>query len=84
MQTTYISYTLYYSLCQLSQLEKLDIVLNPLKRLPKVVSSLTSLKELDMEGCKLSNLPKRFVWLNFCFVLNIQYLTSLYTYQVLL
>jgi len=53
--------TLYYSLCQLTQLEKLIIAGNPLNTVPEVVSSLTSLKELNMGGCELSDLPERFV-----------------------
>jgi len=59
----YIYSTLYdyYSLCQLTQLEKLDIGYNPLNTLPEVVSSLTSLKELNMWICELSTLPERFV-----------------------
>jgi len=56
-----IPYTLYYSLCQLTQLEILHIGANPLNIVPEVVSSLTSLKELDMVGCELSTLPERFV-----------------------
>jgi len=62
-----IPYTLYYSLCQLTQLEKLDnIGYNPLNTVPEVVSSLTSLEELKMWNCKLSNLPERFVCHIFC------------------
>jgi len=67
-----ISHTLYYSLCQLTQLEKLRIAENPLNTVPEVVSSLTSLKELDMWRCKLSTLPERFVFHNFCIVSNTQ------------
>jgi len=57
----HISYSLYYSLCQLTQLEKLYIGKNPLYAVPEVVSSLTSLKELTVGCCKLSTLPERFV-----------------------
>jgi len=60
-----IPHTLYYSLCQLTQLEKLDIGDNPLYTVPDVVSSLTSLKELNKGSCKLFDLPKRFVCHNF-------------------
>jgi len=63
---THISQTLYYSLCQLTHLEKLNIAHNPLNTVPEVVSSLTSLKELDMWNCKLFNLPERFVCHSFC------------------
>jgi len=52
---------LFYSLCQLTQLEKLDIGWNPLNTVPEVVTSLTSLEELNMESCELSTLPERFV-----------------------
>jgi len=48
-------------MCQLTQLEKLDIGKNPLNTVPEVVSSLTSLKELYMKDCKLYTLPERFV-----------------------
>jgi len=51
----------YYSLSQLTQLEKLDIGGNTLKTAPDVVSSLTSLKQLDMISCGISSLPERFV-----------------------
>jgi len=51
----------YYSLCRLIQLEKLNIGRNPLNTVPEVVSSLASLKELNMWNCDLSNLPDRFV-----------------------
>jgi len=57
-----ISHTLYYSLCQLTQLENLDIARNPLNTVPEVVSSLTSLKELYMGICEFSTLPERFVF----------------------
>jgi len=56
-----IPYPSYYSLCKLSQLEKLNIGGNPLNTVPEAVSSLTSPKELDMENCELSTLPERFV-----------------------
>jgi len=71
-QVDYIYLTLYnyYSLCQLTQLEKLRIGWNSLNSVSEVVSSLTSLKELDMLRCKLSNLPERFV--ESFIVLNIQ------------
>jgi len=55
------SITLYYSLCQLTQLEILDIGDNALNTVPDVVSSLTSLKQLDMSYCDISSLPERFV-----------------------
>jgi len=55
------SITLYYSLSQLTQLEILDIGRNPLNTVPDVVSSLTSLKQLDMWNCGISSLPERFV-----------------------
>jgi len=55
------SITLYYSLSQLTQLEELHIGWNTLKTVPDVVSSLTSLKQLDMEECGISSLPERFV-----------------------
>jgi len=58
---SYHSITLYYSFCQLTQLEKLDIGWNTLKTVPEVVSSLTSLKRLDMWRCGISSLPERFV-----------------------
>jgi len=59
----YIYLTLYdyFSLCQLTQLEKLDIRYNPLKTVPDVVSSFTSLKKLDMRMCELCDLPERSV-----------------------
>jgi len=57
----HISHILYYSLCQLTQLENLDIGWNPLNTVPEVVSLLTSLKELNMWSCKLSTLLERFV-----------------------
>jgi len=59
----YIYFTLYdyFSLCQLTQLEKLDIGLNPLHTIPEVVSSLTSLEELKLESCELSTLHERSV-----------------------
>jgi len=41
-----------------------------LHTVPEVVSSLTSLKELDMRSCKLSDLPERFV--EYLIVSNIQ------------
>jgi len=52
---------LYYSLSQLTQLETLDIVGNPLNTVPEVVSSLTSLKQLNMSYCSKFWLPERFV-----------------------
>jgi len=55
------SITLYYSLSQLTQLEKLNIRWNTLNTVPDVVSSLTSLKQLDMSYCRISSLPERFV-----------------------
>jgi len=68
----YIYLTLYdyFSLRQLTQLERLYIGRNPLNAVPEVVSSLTSLKELDMIMCKLSTLPERFV--EYFIVSNIQ------------
>jgi len=60
----------------MTQLEKLHIASNSLFAVPEVVSSLTSLKELDMYGCRLSDLPERFVCQNVWIVLNIQYLKS--------
>jgi len=62
----YISHILYYSLCQLTQLEKLDIGENPFNTVPEVVSSLTSLKKLNMSDCKISTLHERFVSHIFC------------------
>jgi len=62
-----ISHILYYSLCQLTQLEKLNIGYNPLKTVPEVVSSLISLRELYMASCNLSTLPERFVSQSYCF-----------------
>jgi len=66
----------YYSLCQLTQLEKLDVGYNPFNTVPQyteVVPSLASLKELNMSDCNLSNLPERFVCRNkFYITLNIQ------------
>jgi len=55
------SITLYYSLSQLTQLEKLDIRGNTLNTVPDVVSSLTSLKQLNMSNSRISSLPERFV-----------------------
>jgi len=52
------SRNLYYSLRQLTQLEKLVIRESPLNTLPEGVSSLTSLKELEMRRCTLSTLPE--------------------------
>jgi len=59
----YIYLTLYdyFSLCQLTHLEKLNIGWNSLNTVPEVVSSLTSLEELYMWSCELSTLPERFV-----------------------
>jgi len=68
----HISHTLYYSLCQLTQLEKLHIGDNPLNTVPEVVSSLTSLKELNMGSCELFTLPERFVCHRFCIVSSTQ------------
>jgi len=53
--------SLYYSLSQLTQLEILDIRDNSLNTVPGVVSSLTSLKQLNMNNCGISSLPERFV-----------------------
>jgi len=39
----------------------LDIGHNTLKTVPDVVSSLTSLKQLNMSVCRISSLPERFV-----------------------
>jgi len=60
---TYLCYciSLYYSFSQLTQLEELDIGENPLNTVPDVVSSLTSLKQLNMSRCRISSLPERFV-----------------------
>jgi len=55
------SITLCYSLSQLTQLEILDIGENPFNTVPDVVSSLTSLKQLNMSHCRISSLPARFV-----------------------
>jgi len=55
------SITLYYSLSQLAQLEILNIGRNTLNTVPDVVSSLTSLKQLNMSHCGISSLPERFV-----------------------
>jgi len=66
----YLTFFYYYSLCQLTQLEKLNIAKNPLHTVPEVVSSLTSLKELDMRSCKLSDIPERFM--EYFIVSNIQ------------
>jgi len=52
---------LYYSICQLTQLEILDMYNNTLNMVPEVVSSLTSLKQLDINQCGISSLPERFV-----------------------
>jgi len=52
---------LYYSLSQLTQLEILNIGSNPLNTVPDVVSSLRSLKDLDMSRFGISSLPERFV-----------------------
>jgi len=68
---------LYYSLCQLTQLEILRIEGNSLNIVPEVVSSLTSLKKLDVWRCELSTLPERFVFHNISSVSNIQYFSSL-------
>jgi len=59
--SSFHSITLYYSLCQLTQLEELHIEGNPLYTVPDVVSSLTSLKQLNMSRCDISSLPERFV-----------------------
>jgi len=56
-----IFHILYYSLCQLTQLDKLEVRENPLNTVPEVVSSLTPLKELCMKDCRLRTLPERFV-----------------------
>jgi len=45
----------------MTQLEILGIGVNPLNTVPDVVSSLTSLKQLDMNSCGISSLPERFV-----------------------
>jgi len=55
------SITLYYSFSQLTQLETLYIGRNTLNTVPDVVSSLTSLKQLNMSDCGISSVPERFV-----------------------
>jgi len=79
----YIYLTLYdcFSLCQLTQLEKLNIGWNSLNTVPKVVSSLKSLKELYMWRCELSDLPERSVSHNTISVSESQSLTSLHACQ---
>jgi len=57
----FLCYILYYSLSQLTQLEILDIGMNTLNTVPEVVSSLTSLKQLNVENCCGFGLPDRFV-----------------------
>jgi len=52
----------YYSVSQLSRLEILVISSNFLNTVPAVVSSLTSLRELNMRNCGLSDLMERFVF----------------------
>jgi len=52
---------LYYSLSQLTQLEILNIGYNTLNTVPNVVSSLASLKQLNMNRCRISSLPGRLV-----------------------
>jgi len=67
-----------------TQLEKLHIGDNPLKTLPEVVSSLTSLKELDIENCGLSNLPERFVCHNkfyITFIFNNYYFIEMFQHS---
>jgi len=65
--TLFSSYTVIFciilncSLSQLTQLDILDIGDNPLNTVPDVVSSLTSLKQLNMNNCGISSLPERFV-----------------------
>jgi len=77
---TYLCYciSLYCSLSQLTQLEILDVGSNPLNRVPDVVSSLTSLKQLDMNSCDISSLPERFVCHMFITTSKHHYYLSLY------
>jgi len=56
-----LNITFYYRFSQLAQLEILDIGVNTLNTVPDVVSSLTSLKQLNMIDCDISSLPERFV-----------------------
>ena len=62
---TYIYTISIYALHRLSQLDKLqvlDLSYNPLLReVPEAVYSLSQLTELNLAGCKLSNVSDRYV-----------------------
>ena len=51
---------LNYSICSLTQLEELDLWGNEeLTTLPDRVGDLKSLRELNVSGCKITQLPDR-------------------------
>lgn len=45
-------------------LEKLDMRDNALNEFPETVCSLTSLKELNIQGCLLKDLPARYMYIH--------------------
>jgi len=52
----------YYSMFNLKNLETLNMSGNNFSEgLPDVVTSMTSLRELDIQFCELPTLPERFV-----------------------
>jgi len=52
----------YYSMSNLKKLETLVMSKNNFsKGLPDVITSMASLKKLDISGCKLPTLPERLV-----------------------
>jgi len=73
---------LYHSFSQLTQLEKLDIGRNPLNTVRYVVSSLTSLKQLNMKSCGISSLPEWFVC--HMFIATTQHKYSLDSFKIYL
>jgi len=52
----------YYSMSNLKNLETLNMSWNKFSEgLPDVFTSMTLLRELDMQNCELPTLPERFV-----------------------
>jgi len=52
----------YYSMSNLKNLETLNMSFNKFSEgLPDVVTSMTSLRKLDMQNCELPTLRERFV-----------------------
>ena len=56
-------FAVYYSLCSLKHLQVLDLSYNDFSDgLPSVVGEITTLNTLNLSGCKLKDIPQRYVY----------------------